>query len=323
MSERAIVTNAREIDARAAEWVERRYFGEWSAADQAALDAWLEESIVHRVAFVRLDTGWRRTERLAALRPSKSEPVEAAQMRRNWPALAGIAAALGIIAILGVTGSNYLTKPSERVYTTAVGGHEKVTFADGSQIELNTDTVLRARMTTKERIVWLDKGEAYFQVKHDPHNPFTVVASGRRVIDLGTKFLVLRDDSSLEVALMEGRVRFGAAGGQPKSSLLTPGDDVVATAESISVTRKSAQELTDKLTWRRGVVVFKDTTLAKAVRELDRYNSQKLVVADPAVARRMISGTIHTNDVEGFIRVVRDVLGLHVLNDGNEIVITR
>ena len=42
-----------------------------------------------------------------------------------------------------------------------------VSFADGTRIELNTDTVLRARMTTSERTVWLDQGEAYFQVKHD------------------------------------------------------------------------------------------------------------------------------------------------------------
>jgi len=321
MSERAIVTNARDIDARAAEWIERRYFGEWNAADQTALDTWLEESVVHRVAFVRLETGWRRTERLAALRPFKSG--RAAPSRRNWSILTGIAAALGIVAILGVIGSNYFVRPGERVYATKVGGREKVTFADGSQIELNTDTVLRARMTTKERTVWLDKGEAYFQVKHDVHNPFIVVASGHRVIDLGTKFLVRRDDNSLEVALLEGRVRFGVAGGHPQSSLLKPGDDVLATAESISVTRKSTQQLTNKLTWRRGVVVFKDTPLADAVRELDRYNNQKLVVADPAISRRTISGTIPTNDVTGFIRVVRDVLGLHVMNDGNEVVITR
>jgi transmembrane sensor len=323
MSERAIVSNAREIDARAAQWIERRDFGDWSDADQAELDSWLAESVVHRVAFVRLDTGWRRAERLVALRPFKTAPVEARAPVRGM--LIGIAAALAAAALLGVASTNYVSRPSERVYSTAIGGLETVKFADGSQIELNTDTVLRARMTSAERIVWVDKGEAYFQIKHDPARPFAVVAGGHRVTDIGTKFLVRRDTDRLEVALVEGRVRFGVAGSQlrPQSKMLTPGDDVVATAESIAISKKSAQELASKLAWRRGVLVFKDTALADAVRDLDRYNSEKLVVADPAVAGRTISGTIPTNDVEGFIRVVRGVLGLHVQNDGNEVVITR
>ena len=80
------------------------------------------------------------------------------------------------------------------MFSTEVGGHETVTFSDGTRIELNTNTVLRARMTTAQRTVWLDKGEAYFQVKHDPAHPLTVIA-GHRVTDLGTEFLV-RDDAT-------------------------------------------------------------------------------------------------------------------------------
>ena len=226
--ERAIISNARGVDARAAEWIERRNFGEWNEADQAALDAWIEESVVHRVAFVRLDTGWQQTERLVALRPFKANEPEP---RGRKGIFIGVAAALAIAAMLGITGMHYLAAPRDRIYATGVGGHEVIAFADGSKIELNTDTVLRARMTTKERTVWLDKGEAYFRVRHNAANPFVVIASGHRVTDLGTRFLVRRDRDQLEVALLEGRVRFGAAGAHAQSALLTPGDDVVATAE--------------------------------------------------------------------------------------------
>jgi transmembrane sensor len=320
MSERAIVTNAREIDASAAEWIERRYFADWSAADQAALDTWLEESVVHRVAFVRLHTGWQHTERLVALRPFKADD---ARPRTRNGIFIGIAASIAIAAMLSIAGVHYLTQPRDRIYATGIGGHETIAFADGSKIELNTDTSLRARMTTRERIIWLDKGEVYFNIKHDPDNPFVVIASGHRVTDLGTSFLVRRDRDRLEVALLEGRVRFGVVGRETQSSLLTPGDDVVATAESVSTTHENAAELAGKLSWQRGVVVFKDTALVDAVGELDRYNSEKLVIADPAIAHRKISGTIPIGDVDGFVRVVRDVLGLHVQNDGNEVVITR
>ncbi len=320
MSERPMVRSARDIDARASEWIEKRNFADWSQADQIALENWLGESIAHRVAFVRLDTGWRETERLTVLRPFKSEPAEG---RARKGLFIGLAAAFALAAMLGTGAWHYIGQTRDRVYATGVGGHETIAFADGTKIELNTDTVLRARMTTRERTVWLDKGEAWFRVHHNAKLPFTVIAGGHRVTDLGTSFLVRRDRDRLEVALLDGRVRFGVASTHAKQSLLKPGDDVVATAESVSLTHESPAALAGKLTWRRGIIVFKDTALADAVRELDRYNTQKLVVADPAIAHRKISGTIPARDIEGFIRVVRDVLGLHVQNDGNEVVITQ
>ena len=44
---------AMDIEERAALWRARQEQPEWSQADQAALDAWLEESTAHRVAWFR------------------------------------------------------------------------------------------------------------------------------------------------------------------------------------------------------------------------------------------------------------------------------
>ena len=75
-----------------------------------------------------------------------------------------IAAGFGALAVLGVFASVQFTQPKDGVFTTPVGGREGVTFADGTRVELGTDTVLRTRMTTKQRLMWLERGEAYFQV---------------------------------------------------------------------------------------------------------------------------------------------------------------
>ena len=64
-------------------------------------------------------------------------------------------------------------------------------------------TVLRARVSAHERLVTLERGEAYFQIAHDPKHPFVVMAGDHRVTDLGTKFLVRRDNKTLEVAVTE------------------------------------------------------------------------------------------------------------------------
>lgn len=306
------------IEAQAADWLmERQDKTNWSQTDQAALDAWLAQSLAHRIAFLRLEATWGRTERLAALRkPSSDEPANA---RSRTPLLiTGIAAAFVAIAALGIIGTNLLSPPKDRTYTTPVGGRALVSFEDGSKVELNTDTVLRTRMTTGERVVWLDRGEAYFRVKHDAAHPFVVIAGNHRITDLGTKFLVRRDAGRLEVALLEGSVRFASA---KKSALLTPGDEIVA-EKNISLTRKTAQELSNELGWRRGVLIFQHATLADAAAEFNRYNKQKIVIADAEASQRTIDGTFLANDIEAFTDAAQSIFGLRVKAQGDELVIS-
>src|SRR6266436_1112312 len=60
-------TNSAEIEATAASWFAKREGGDWNAADQAQLEAWLDSSTAHRIAFIRIMTAWERSGRLKAL----------------------------------------------------------------------------------------------------------------------------------------------------------------------------------------------------------------------------------------------------------------
>jgi transmembrane sensor len=312
--------DAQSIDAIAADWLmERQDRDNWNEKNQAELDAWLAQSLAHRIAFLRLEATWGRTERLVALRRPTPDIALRAAGRRSWPLLAGIAASVALIAVIGAVAANMMLRPQDRTYTTPVGGRELVSFADGSQIELNTDTVLRTRMNTGERTVWLDRGEAYFRVHHDSAHPFVVIAGKQRITDLGTKFFIRRETGRLEVALLEGKVRFSGA----KSALMNPGDEIVAAANRTSLSKKSVLDLANELGWRRGVLVFRHTTLADAAAEFNRYNSQKIAVADADAAQHTIDGTFLTNDLEDFTDAAQTIFGLHVKNDGKNIVISR
>lgn len=312
---------AEHIEEIAASWIRRRYFSDWNAQGQADLDAWLNESPAHEVAYLRLEAAWERTERLAALRrPFAEKTVSKFNVR---PVLFRMAAAFAFFAILGAGAAYVWQAPRDRTYSTPIGGHETVAFTDGSRIELNTNTVIRTRMTTKNRMVWLDKGEAYFQVKHDPAHPFIVMAGTHRITDLGTKFLVKRDPDHLEVALVDGSVRIGDARGQLHSALLAPGDDAIATAESIFVSREPAQQLSYKLSWRQGVLMFSRTALSDVANEFNRYNRKQIVIADKMLAARKIGGTFPATDVDAFTKTVQIAFGVRIEEHGNEIVISR
>lgn len=315
---------AEEIEARAAEWlVKKRAHEDWSDENQAQLDAWLTESWAHTTAYWRLSAAWDCADRIGAFRPPR-KVRSLPEGRRIWRSHLRIAALLVVAASLAVAGSEYFSAPKEKTYTTGLGGREVVTLNDGTRIELNTNTTLHIATGSQERKVTLDKGEAYFEVVHNTAHPFTVLADGHRITDLGTKFLVKSDPGRLKVSLVEGlaRIEFVNEPVKVSGNLLKPGDVAIATADSISVSRAPSRKLSDELAWRRGALVFRDTSLADAVAEFNRYNSKRIVIADADAARRRIGGTFATGGVERFAEVVRIALGLDVRKRQNEIYIS-
>lgn len=304
------------IKEQAASWIRRQDFAEMSESDSAEFEGWLAQSHAHRAAYWRLKAAWDETYRLSALRQPHADAPARAPLWRTPSLLLRVAAAAVFIAMLGGGALYAFNAPSDRVYATAIGGHETVRFADGTEVELNTNTAIRARMNSSERTVWLDKGEAFFKVRHDAAHPLVVIAEGRRIVDLGTQFLVHRETDRLKVALFEGRVRIG------KTNLL-PGEEAIATTTGLSVTHKSIEDLTNEIAWRNGVLVFRGATLADAAKAFNRYSTRKIVVRDPSISGQVVGGTFRTSDVEGFTSVVQELLGLKVAKNGNQIVISR
>ena len=226
-----------------------------------------------------------------------------------------------LLAATLVAGAAYVLSPvaREQTFATAVGGRETVILADESRIELNTDTVVRADMGLARRFIFLDKGEAYFQINHDAEHPFVVKAGAYRVTDLGTKFVVRRDGDRIEVTLVEGSARVDAPEGSGRRSVtLLPGEIAIAIGNDLTLSKRLPQSLANELGWRRGMLIFKHTTLAEAADAFNRYNRRKLAIGDPVAAHLTINGTFRTNDVDAFTRLIREVFSLRVKNaDGN------
>jgi len=312
-----------KIRDEAQEWFARVQIAPLDGDNLNQFEAWLAQSTSHRAAYWRLEGAWEEAGRLTALRPV-TRVVQSPQRRVPGFSSKLVAAAvvLAVVAAAGLQFRLMSSRPKE--YATDVGGRKILTLADGSRIELNTDTSIRVAVTGGSRTVWLDKGEAYFQVVHDAAHPFSVLAGNRRVVDLGTKFVARQDAGKLEVALFEGRARLEIAGDTASHSAeLKPGDVAVASATAISVVRKTPAAMDSELGWRRGVLVFKGTTLAGAAAEMNRYNTGKIVVSDPAIARQTIDGTFPIHAVGQFSEMAQAVFGLRVEKRGTETIITR
>jgi transmembrane sensor len=321
--------DAAVIEERAADWLQRRrYWKGWSEADQEALDAWLAESMNHAVAYWRLEATLERAERLSALQSVRfHQPVNTSPKRLPGGAfrLAAAVGALAVAAAIGYPMWHQTPQPVGQFYATGIGGRATVKLTDGSSIELNTNTAIRADVRAGRRYVSIEKGEAFFDIVHNAKSPFVVDVDGHRITDLGTKFAVRDEPGRVEVTLLEGRASIASVrpDTQGHSAILTPGDVAVATADSLSVEQRSKPTLAKDLSWRRGLLVFDGAKLSDVAQELNRYSSEKIVVAGNEVGKLTIDASVPTDDIRAFTRVAREVFGLHVQERGNEFVISR
>lgn len=311
------MSGVREAQDRAAQWIVAREEPGWSDEDQAAFDAWLAVSDLHRVAWLRLDEGWRQTDRIRALGVPETPPAEFTPLvyrtpKRRWLFPASIAASLMV-----VVGLNWNSAPvSESVagYHTPVGGHRQLALADGSKVELNTASSARAALDTDRREIWLDRGEAFFDIAHDPSRPFIVHAGSREITVLGTKFSVRRDGERVTVSVLEGRVRIDEVSGPGigRSTTITGGDIAVAQGEATLVTAKSDQRVEGALAWREGILSFDQIPLEDIAAEFNRYNRKRLIIDGADAAEIRIGGTFPLSKPRAFASLLRDAYGLRV-----------
>lgn len=314
---------ATDIEQRAAEWLLRREDPQWSAADAGELDSWLQESFAHKAAFWRLDHGWRQADRIGAL---GLEPLGPSIPRRLFSTRWTLAAAASLAAVLVVgglefTGPGPVPVVAASHFSTPVGGRKIIPLDDGSKVELNTATVVRAAVSDVRREVWLDRGEAYFEVAHLAGRPFIVHAGNRTVTVLGTKFSVRREGEKVTVSVIEGRVRIDDAN-QPNevpTAIITAGDVAIAQGSSTLLSAKSEDGVEAALGWRDGTLNFDHTSLTDAVAEFNRYNSKQIVIADGETGDIRIGGTFQASNVDAFVRLLHDAYGLRVTATPNEV----
>ena len=308
--------------ATAARWFARRRSGELGAAEAEELEAWLAADAAHREAFRDLQIAWRDVEtmrddpRIMAMRAEATAAAHPLRRRLLAGALAASMAA-GVVGLAVVGGREAVWdshRYSDQEYRTGIGQRATVTLADGTVVTLNTDSRVRTRTSRDRRLVYLDRGQAFFKVAKDRQHPFVVTAAGRTVTALGTAFDVRVDDGRLfKVTLVEGRVRVEApppprSAGKMAAPATPQGQATEMVAGTQLVERGDSKwnlartDVRRETSWTTGQLVFYGAPLRQVIAELNRYSDKKIVIDDQGYADRPISGTFKAGDVDTFAR---------------------
>ena len=308
-------------------WLARLHSDARTEETEAAFRRWLAASPLNRVAFERMTTTWEATAGLSRAPSFDCFPARefSLALRRVLIASAATLAICALITIAAFYVMRLNADAKAETFATAFGERRSFTLSDGSQLQLNTDSLVKVSYGARLRRVALEKGQARFQVVANPSRPFVVRVGERQIIVLGTAFDVRWTDERLAIVLVEGRVAILPAGDSytaatnPETMVLEPGERLEFASPTFAV--KSTVRLDREEAWVKGRVIFDATRLGAAVAEINRYAPRRLKLVNPALADLLISGTFSVDDPNAFARAVAQMFSLQVIEAPDSVLI--
>lgn len=301
----------RRIRAEAAVWLARLHGPSRTTALEEGLKRWLAEDPLHALEFELATDVWEESAHHPDAAPLGGPHVvrHATLPRFVVPLLSSLAATL----LIGVSLFFLLRDPAS--FSTAVGEQKTIILADGSRITLNTNTQISVRYRDHVRVVTLKHGEAYFDIVHNPNRLFIVRAGTRKILDLGTRFVVSRVGNlpnSLAVTVIEGQVavapidtsKLAHLQPAPQVRIVSAGQllgfhaDALPTIRTVSVAEATA--------WLNGQLIFDGTPLREAAAQFNRYNALKIRIASSEIAEIRVGGVFRIGDSASFAKAVAE-----------------
>lgn len=280
-------------------------------------NAWLDADPVHRRAYDQVARDWRDSVMLADSEVGRTRRLGRAPflMRRSThvgAASLGLAAVFGLVTVglVRQDGPFALVSPAEAAtYRTAIGEVRTIRLSDGSQVILDTATLVRVTFTMGNRRVALERGRARFRVAPDSRRPFIVAVDGGEVVARDAVFDVSVTDRPARVAAIGGPVelRSVAPAAEAEPRTLEAGQQV---ALGGSLTPKPISRAEAR--WTSGMLGLDATPLGDAVVAINRYNDVQVRLADQRLASLSVTGAFRARDPQEFARAVAAMFDLDV-----------
>lgn len=303
--------------AEAARWLARRRNGDCTSEEQQAFLRWLNAAEANRKAYEDAENLWQQMGGLESMASQQLHEARAhlAQARhrpaRRRAFAFALAASLTAVVVWSADGLSYL---DDRTFRTALGERQTVTLADGSRLELDTNTEVAVHYSRHNRELKLIRGQAAFTVAHGDARPFDVLADNGRIRDIGTQFDVRRHADRVSVAVLEGAVEVSGANVDTVHSL-RQGQRLSYTSQG-NFSDVEPVNVAAVAAWREGRLVFNGQPLGEVLAELGRYHAASLTVTSSAVMGVKVSGIFPTNNLELALKTIAATLPVRLTQTG-------
>jgi transmembrane sensor len=255
--------------------------------------AWVSRSPEHEAAWAKVSAIHGMTGKILVDRQRDSQRASLGLTRRNF----AIGGTIGLGSI--ATGSWIIPEillEARADYMTSTAELKTIPLPDGSTAMLGPDSAIGIDYTDDRRSIDLLAGMAYFEVAEDPARPFMVVSGGLLATALGTAFDVSNDAGVVSVSVDHGLVEARASGLSLSGVERLGAGEWLAFDLSSHRLNRGSREAFQIAAWRTGMIVAEKESVSALVARISRWQRGNVVIADPYLGSRVVSGVFDLSD---------------------------
>lgn len=309
-------SNVDKIRAQAAYWFTRINSGEATEQELKEFRKWHSETPenAHSYLYIRYfcDADYLPSEPRPEP-PLIDGPVRESEQSKLWHWLSG-----GLLFLIGMVVMLYILQSDYRFWYEDAG-HTVLSETTRTQYRLSEQaySVLNRgthmRYDDKQRHVYLDQGQAYFDMRDELNDPITIFAGESQIRALGTSLDVLKEGSRVRITVESGHAEVSAGSWWRKRvRLLVPGQSVEVD-DWLGMQKVVVAPVAERLAWVQGKFLFVNTPLPEVLKELNRYRHQTLSLS-PGVGLEalMFSGEFSLDEPETVLEAMLEHLPIRL-----------
>lgn len=299
MSRSAPSNEEREVVRSAARWLALLESGRASEEDHVELQHWRDSADDNERA-------WQKAQQLR--QRFSSLPANLAMATLDRPDEARRAALKSILGVVVLAPAVWLLGRQLPVEVwradlhTAIGEHQRLTLADGSVLQLNTDSAVNVDLSARQ--IKLIRGEIALNVPGSA--PLTIEGPYGRIVLSQGEVCVRLDESDCRVSVVRGSVQVQPLQGP---ALL------LQAQQQINLYRNGAGPVTafDAMLpgWRDGVLTAQNQPLGDFLRELGRYRPG-LLRWEPELEALRVTGSFQLDNTDRVLSLLAASLPVEI-----------
>lgn len=305
--------------------------GEASPEEAIAVNDWIEASEKNKTHFDQIKNAWLLCVEIDGSSVNKNLEWTKLYASINRPKTStgkwtiGYKIAASILLIIGVGTIGYLFKPTPLqlpAWNVKQTSNEvaNLNLPDGSAVTVNRNSVIEwpNKPTSNVREVRL-KGEAFFDVSHNPEKPFVVSTDEVKIKVLGTVFNVMNSASgSVETEVIRGKVM-----------MYTSSKQIIIDGGMKGVYDKATRELRlvkleseNNVAYATHVLTFKSISLKEVCDHLGKTYGVQFFFENKKVEQCTLTSAYSNKSLSFIMDVISESLGITYQIKGNSVYIS-
>lgn len=254
----------------------------WLARGPQHRKIWEEALEIHGMTG-KILTDKRRAERKAAFSMSRRSLVVGGMLGGGALLAAGYSAP-GLIL------------QAQADVLTSTAEVRRVELSDGSVATLGPDSAIAVEIGSARRDIELIQGMAFFEVARDSSRPFAVRMGSMVTTALGTAFDVSDDGGFLNLSVSHGTVQADLPPTFVRPAMTLQAGEWLSLSTADEAVSTGTRDVGQIAAWRNGMIVVEKERIAAVVARVARWKRGRVLIADPNLGNRPVSGVYDLSD---------------------------